>query len=251
MEGQPGILQHLAQHLVGVDGLLGQAVVPAIVLCLAGLVGAWCPLEEVLVGDAGYGQEQGEGVEGPEALCLDHLHDRVSWEAWWDAALHSEHHAEDKCHQHQDARLFVPPEHLLLGLAFREGCGLSSAHSAEDAHCHDEVQMPQGTAVGELRQGLAVLESLEEVPSQRSHCHVCDLVLQITANLRSLFADHLLYCSRLRPVRVLCWHQLTYQHVAVSLHPSLLRMLEDLEILGAIRARLGHQDVVAAGVAAQ
>ena len=236
---------------MSVDGLFGQAVVPAIVLRIAGLVRAGCPLQEVLVGDAGYGQQQGEGVESPQALCLDHLHEFVAREAWGDAALQPEDHTEDQCHQHHNARLLVPPEHLLLGLAFRVGCSLGGAHSPKDANGHDEVQMPQCPAVGELRQGLAVLEGLEKVPGQGSNRDVRDLVLQVAANLRRLLADHLLHCSRLRPVRVLCRHQLAHQHVAVSLHPSLLRMLEDLEILCAICACLGHQDVVATGVAAQ
>ena len=183
VEGQPGVLEHLAQDLVGVDGLLGQAVVPSVVLGIARLVGARGPLEEVLVGDAGDGQQQGEGVEGPEALRLDHLHDGVAREARWDAAAQPEEDAEDEGHQHGDARLLVPPQQLLPGLPLRLGGSLGSAHGAEDAHGHDEVQVPQGPAVGELRQWLPVLEGLVEVPGQCRGRHVRDLVLQVPPDL--------------------------------------------------------------------
>ena len=250
VERQPGILQRLAQDLVGINGLLGQAVVSAVVLRVAGLVGARGPLEEVLVGDAGHRQQQREGVEEPKALRLDHLHDGVAREARGDAALQAEDHTKDQRHQHGDARLLVPPEQLLLGLSLGVGRGLCGADGAEDAHSHDEVQMSQGTAVGELRQRLPVLEGLVQVPGQSCSRHVRDLVLQVAADLGGLLSDHLLHRCGPRPVRVLCWHQLAHQHVAVPLHPSLLGVLEDLKVLRGIRARLGEQDVVTTRVAA-
>jgi len=43
----------------------------------------------------------------------------------------------------------VPPQELLLGLSLAVLCRLRGANGSKDAHGHDEMQMSQGTAVGE------------------------------------------------------------------------------------------------------
>lgn len=51
--------------------------------------------------------------------------------------------------------LLVPPQQLLFGLTLTVLCRLSCAHGPEGTDGHDEMQMAQGTAVGELRQWLS------------------------------------------------------------------------------------------------
>eukprot|EP00438_Fugacium_kawagutii_P019837 Skav227932 [mRNA] locus=scaffold146:396533:396895:- [translate_table: standard] len=118
MERQPCALKDFAQELVGINGLLGQAIVSLVILCVARLVRAWCPLQEVLIGNAGHWQQQGQNVEGLQTLGLQHLNHGVSRESWRNSTLHSEEEADHQSKQHGQASLLVPPQHLLPGLSF-------------------------------------------------------------------------------------------------------------------------------------
>mmetsp|Transcript_62946 Transcript_62946/g.76998 ORF Transcript_62946/g.76998 Transcript_62946/m.76998 type:complete len:301 (-) Transcript_62946:22-924(-) len=250
MKGQEGILQKLAQDLVRINGLLGQSVVSLVILLLASGLGAGCPLQEVLIGNARDGQQHCQGIEDSQALGLQHLYNLVAWEPWWNAASHSEEHANDNGRQHCYASLLMPPEELFLALSLAVLCGLGRAHRAEDAHRHDEMQVTQRTAVGELRQGLSILQGLVQIPGHSSNHHIIGLVAEISARLRGLLARDLCHSGFIGPVGGFGRDQLPNQHVSVALHTGLLGMLEDLEIFGGIAAGSGKQDIITSRVRA-
>mmetsp|Transcript_42978 Transcript_42978/g.102421 ORF Transcript_42978/g.102421 Transcript_42978/m.102421 type:complete len:294 (-) Transcript_42978:725-1606(-) len=111
--------------------------------------------------------------------------------------------------------------------------------------------MPQTPRVRELGQRLGVLQGLVDVPAGRNGSSVGDLVLDVPPQLRGFFADHLGHVGLRGPVCLLRWHHMADQQIPVALHPSLLRVLKHLEVLGAVRAGLGQQDVVPARVTSQ
>eukprot|EP00438_Fugacium_kawagutii_P004990 Skav215287 [mRNA] locus=scaffold2522:187996:188220:+ [translate_table: standard] len=74
----------------------------------------------------------------------------MSRESGWNSTLHSENEADHQSEEHHKARLLVPPQHLLPRLSLGVRGHLSSSNSAENANSHDEVQVSQGSAVGEL-----------------------------------------------------------------------------------------------------
>ena len=82
--------------------------------------------------------------------------------------------------------LLVPPQQLLFGLTLTVLCSLSRAHCPEDTHGHDEMQMAQGTAVGELRQWLSWGETCTNIIRDHQFSEIIRNIVQASEGFQSL-----------------------------------------------------------------
>lgn len=82
--------------------------------------------------------------------------------------------------------LLVPPQQLLFGLTLTVLCSLSCAHGPEDTDGHDEMQMAQGTAVGELRQWLSWCKTCTDIISDHQRSSKFRKYQKHRANIRRI-----------------------------------------------------------------
>mmetsp|Transcript_15147 Transcript_15147/g.34907 ORF Transcript_15147/g.34907 Transcript_15147/m.34907 type:complete len:646 (-) Transcript_15147:256-2193(-) len=244
VEGQPSELEEAADALVQSDGVLRHLVVFRIV--------APGPLEEILLRDAGNGEHKAQHVEEAEAGRLHGLHEGVPGEARRDARVHAEEDAGEEREEHGEAALLVHLQPALLREALRLGGGLRGADGAEDAHRHDEVEVPEAPAVHQHRQRLALLPRLVGVKAHDGERQVRDLEAKVPAEVRAALRLRGAVPARgggLRAVvRVLRGDDLPHEHLLVAPHPRLLRVLEDLELLSGVGAGPRQQHLIAARV---
>mmetsp|Transcript_106076 Transcript_106076/g.295375 ORF Transcript_106076/g.295375 Transcript_106076/m.295375 type:complete len:342 (-) Transcript_106076:106-1131(-) len=248
VEWQPSVLEELAHSLVHRHGL-GRA---AVVLCIVALR----PLQEVLVGNTRDGKDEAEHVEEAQARGLDGHHCRVPWEARGDARVQAGEDTEDQRHKHRRTALLVDLQPSLLREALASRRGLHRAHGSEDARRHDEVPMPQRAAVHQLRQGLPLLQQAVGVEADEGNRSIRELETQILCQLRPRLGLRTAALRALRArlravVDTLGGDELANEHVLVPAHSSLLRVLEELELLRRIHACVRQQQLVPAGVAAE
>mmetsp|Transcript_96984 Transcript_96984/g.313328 ORF Transcript_96984/g.313328 Transcript_96984/m.313328 type:complete len:389 (+) Transcript_96984:222-1388(+) len=247
MKRQPHKLEEPANLGVNRHGLLRTGLVLFLVVTP-------CPLQVVLVGHSRNREHEHQNVEGPQALRLDRLHDRMPRKARRDAGPHAEEEAHDQRNEHGHPCLLVDREPPLLRQTLGARGRLRRAEGAEDADGHEEVEVPQSPAVGEARQRLPVLIRPLRIQEDAGQDRVCGLASQVLPELRrrTLTSSISALPTGLGgPICVLRRDQLAHEQLLVAPHAGLFGVLEELEVLRGVGACSREQHFVAAGVALQ